>query len=293
VRALRLAAQSTGALLVAALIAAVVVVGSSFFTTHQLSEGALAPATRTASVARVRAAAPKARRSAAARAKAKSGARSKPKAAVTARHTPAPEPVLTNKVLGPGDTGSLVLALQQRLTALGYWVGTPDGYYGDSTIQAVYALQKAAGLTRDGVAGPETERALAERIVPKALPYKGYVIEVNLADDILLFVDNGRIEWILNTSTGGGYTYWNSGEQTAVTPTGVFHIYAAIDRMVTDSLGQLYMPRYFIGGYAIHGEGYVPAYPVSHGCVRVSDEAITWIWAENLAPIGTTVWIYG
>jgi lipoprotein-anchoring transpeptidase ErfK/SrfK len=32
---------------------------------------------------------------------------------------------------------------------------------------------------------------------------------------------------------------------------------------------------------------------VSHGCSRVSDEAINWIWANNLLPIGTDVWVYG
>jgi len=26
--------------------------------------------------------------------------------------------------------------------------------------------------------------------------------------------------------------------------------------------------------------------------VRVSNEAIDWIWANNIDPIGTTVWVY-
>jgi lipoprotein-anchoring transpeptidase ErfK/SrfK len=36
----------------------------------------------------------------------------------------------------------------------------------------------------------------------------------------------------------------------------------------------------------------LPEWPVSHGCVRVSNEAIDWIWAQNLAPIGMKVWLY-
>jgi hypothetical protein len=36
----------------------------------------------------------------------------------------------------------------------------------------------------------------------------------------------------------------------------------------------------------------VPAVPVSHGWVRVGDEAIDWIKLENLALTGTTRWIY-
>ena len=44
--------------------------------------------------------------------------------------------------------------LQQQLYALGYWVDTTGGSFDDSTEQAVWALQKAANLPRDGVVGP-------------------------------------------------------------------------------------------------------------------------------------------
>jgi lipoprotein-anchoring transpeptidase ErfK/SrfK len=54
----------------------------------------------------------------------------------------------------------------------------------------------------------------------------------------------------------------------------------------------LWRPRFFVDGYAIHGDTFVPPYPVSHGCARVSDEAIDWIWANDVAPIGTEVWVY-
>jgi hypothetical protein len=196
-------------------------------------------------------------------------------------------------VVGPGSTGAAVLTLQRRLVALGYWVVAADGTYDDSTEQAVWAVQKVAGLTRDGVVGPKTWAALARGALPTPRTRSGYVIEVDLADDVLMVVDDGHLEHVLNTSTGGGYLYDSgSGYDVADTPTGVFHTYAAIDRMVTDSLGQLWRPRYFTGGFAIHGEGYVPAYPVSHGCVRVSDEAIDWIWSADVDPIGTTVDIY-
>ena len=203
-------------------------------------------------------------------------------------------PPLVLPVLQEGDSGSAVLELQQRLTALGYWLGTPNGVFGDSTQQAVYALEKAAGIDRDGVAGAATDKAISEGIVPHPRSTGGYVIEVNLGDDLLMFVNNGKLVWTLNTSTGGGYTYSNGsgGYDVANTPTGVFNIYYAVDGLVTDYLGQLWRPRYFYSGFAIHGDGYVPPEPVSHGCVRLSFEAIDWIWANNLAPIGTEVWVY-
>jgi hypothetical protein len=196
-------------------------------------------------------------------------------------------------MLAPGDTGPAVRALQQRLSALGYWLGTPDGVFGDSTEQAVYALQKAAGISRDGIVGPETRAALAHGVRPHPRSAPGHVVEVDLSDDLLMILNNGVLVATLNTSTGGGYTYVDEGVvSVADTPVGVFHVYTEVNGMVTDSLGQLWRPKYFDSGFAIHGDSYVPPYPVSHGCVRVSNEAINWIWQENLIPLGIEVWVY-
>ncbi len=77
-----------------------------------------------------------------------------PSAPVT---TPPPAPPRKLKV---GAKGSDVLAIQQRLTELGYWNGKADGKFGGTTQQAIYALQKAAGIGRDGTIGPKTYKAL-------------------------------------------------------------------------------------------------------------------------------------
>jgi lipoprotein-anchoring transpeptidase ErfK/SrfK len=195
--------------------------------------------------------------------------------------------------LALGDHGPAVLALQQRLTALGYWLGTPDGSFNGTTEQAVYALQKAAGIGRDGSVGPVTSAALAQGVVPHPRSTSGHVIEVDLARQLVMLVSNGKLDHVLNTSTGGGYKYTDQGvTYTADTPVGTFHVYRQTDGMVTDSLGQLWRPKFFDSGFAVHGDTDVPPYPVSHGCVRVSNEAIDWIWSNNLAPIGTGVWVY-
>ncbi|MBO0713310.1 MAG: murein L,D-transpeptidase [Acidimicrobiales bacterium] len=186
-----------------------------------------------------------------------------------------------------------MLALQQRLASLGYWLGSPDGTFGTTTEQAVYALQKAAGLASDGIVGPATERALEQGVTPHPRTTSGDAIEVDLENDLLMFVANGRLEYVFNTSTGGGYVYTDEGVTAlAITPTGVFHLFRQVDGLVTDSLGQLWRPKFFDDGFAIHGDTYVPPSPVSHGCVRVSNAAIDFIWADNLAPIGTEVWVY-
>ena len=169
----------------------------------------------------------------------------------------------------------------------------PNGVFGDATQQAVYALQKAASITPDGVVGPRTELALAHDVVPPSRSRVGRLVEVDLTDDLLLLVTDGRVTTVLNTSTGGGYSYVDDGVTAlAETPRGTFHVYRQVDGLVVDSLGALWRPKYFDGGFAIHGDSYVPPVPVSHGCVRVSDEAIDWIWATDQIPLGTEVWVY-
>jgi Putative peptidoglycan binding domain/L,D-transpeptidase catalytic domain len=204
------------------------------------------------------------------------------------------EPNYGGSLLVPGESNAKVLALQQRLTQLGYWLGTPDGYFGDATEEAIFALQKVAGIPPNGEVGPSTVSALEAGDIPAVRSTSGYVIEINLTKDLVMFVNNGVLEYVINTSTGGGYTYVENGvSDVATTPTGNFSIIGAVNGTVTDSLGTLWRPRFFYEGFAIHGDSYVPAIPVSHGCARVSNEAIDWIWANNLAPIGTRVWVYG
>ena len=66
-----------------------------------------------------------------------------------------------SQTLRPGDSGSKVKSLQQSLKNLGLYTGSVDGVYGDCTVKAVKALQKAKGLTQDGIAGAKTLAALA------------------------------------------------------------------------------------------------------------------------------------
>lgn len=65
-------------------------------------------------------------------------------------------------LLGPGEEGSQVTALQSRLRTLGYYRGRPDGIYGDGTVAAVEAFQRDRNLLVDGVAGCRTQQALSE-----------------------------------------------------------------------------------------------------------------------------------
>ena len=189
-----------------------------------------------------------------------------------------------------GDAGPEVRRLQERLSELGYWLGTPDGSFGPLTQQAVYALQKSAGIRRDGVVGPKTERALEAGIRPQAT-LDGDGVEIVLSRQLLLVVRGGEVRTTLNTSTGNGeaYTSTSGNRAIATTPRGSFTVYRAVDGPVTNSLGELHRPRFFLRGYAVHGSPNIPPWPASHGCARLSNAAIDMIWARDLMPIGSRV----
>ena len=56
-------------------------------------------------------------------------------------------------------------------------------------------------------------------------------------------------------------------------------------------LGSMYRPNYFYRGYAVHGMTSVPAYPASHGCVRITVPSMDRMWSSLW--IGMPIAIYG
>jgi peptidoglycan hydrolase-like protein with peptidoglycan-binding domain len=165
-----------------------------------------------------------------------------------------------------------VMALQQRLSDLGYDVGTPDGQLGARTSYAIMAFQKVEGLTRDGVDGPQVDAALATAskpgpMVPDGPPTR---IEIDVARQVLFHWVNGSLARILPVSTGSGEHYCVDGAcDVAVTPGGSFRIGRKAEGLEVSPLGELWWPMYFNGGIAIHGSPSIPAYPASHGCIRI------------------------
>lgn len=195
--------------------------------------------------------------------------------------------------LRSGVKGSAVREAQLRMKALGYWVGPTDGQFGSQTQQAVLAMQKTAGSPRTGVIGRVERNILTAGIRPQARTTTGSTLEIDLKRQLLLVVVSGRTRWAFNTSTGSGLYYYQDGvRHRATTPRGHFSVTRQIDGPRVSPLGLLYRPKYFVGGYAVHGSSSIPAYPASHGCVRVSNSAINYLWASGLMPIGRRLWVY-
>lgn len=211
---------------------------------------------------------------------------------------PAAVPVVAVGTSNGADT----LAMQERLTALGFWTGFPDGQYGFATVQAVMAFQKYTGLPATGKVDNDTAAYLtAFGDKAHGLSDSGTLIEVDKARQLLFVVIDGQTAFTFNTSTGSGIPYeaTNKNDPTkiekgdSITPNGLYKTTRERpDGWWEGDLGKIYRPKYFVGGVAIHGMTSVPNYPASHGCVRLSTMAMDFIWDWNLVPLGTPVWVH-
>ena len=204
-----------------------------------------------------------------------------------------PASAASHPTLRVGSHGTQVLALQRRLSVLGYWLGTADGEFGDLTRQAVVTIQKVAGLSRDGICGPVTWLRVDSGTRPRARSTRGHVVEIRKATQTLVIADAGVVRRIYNTSTGSGQRYLQSGTwHIAVTPSGTYRVFRRVNAWDSGPLGSLYRPQYFNGGIAVHGYTSVPSTPASHGCCRVSLKAMDNLWGVGGIQVGTTILVY-
>jgi peptidoglycan hydrolase-like protein with peptidoglycan-binding domain len=177
--------------------------------------------------------------------------------------------------LGPGSRGEAVLALERRLRELGYELPRADRLYAWDTAEAVLAFRKLSGLPWRTSVDAAAWRRLARARTPWPRHGYGDHIEVSKTKQVLLVVRRGRVASIVHVSTGA----------TGNTPVGRWQVY----RKVPGWDWVLYYPSYFLRGFAVHGYPSVPAYPASHGCVRVPMWFATRLY--GLMPHGSTIWI--
>jgi hypothetical protein len=174
-----------------------------------------------------------------------------------------------------GSRGPSVHALETRLRELRYALRRVDSVFALDTYQAVLTFQKVAGLPWTGRVDARLWRRL-ERARPPRARYRGSHIEVSKGRQYLLAVRDGVVTAAVHVSTGA----------TGNTPLGRWRVY----RKVGGWHGVLWYPLYFLRGFAIHGYPSVPAYPASHGCVRVPMWIAPRLYASNAW--GSTVYVY-
>jgi peptidoglycan hydrolase-like protein with peptidoglycan-binding domain len=177
--------------------------------------------------------------------------------------------------LGAGSRGASVRALELRLRELHYALRGLDGYFGDDDYAAVLAFQKVNGLARTGAVTPDLWRRLAAAHVPLAR-YPGTHVEVDKTRQVLFIVRDGKVTEVVHVSTGA----------TGNTPVGLWHVYSKVPGWSW----VLWYPNFFLRGFAIHGYPSVPAYPASHGCVRVPMWVAPSLYAQ--IPGGFPVYVY-
>ncbi|GMA63176.1 peptidoglycan-binding protein [Alicyclobacillus fastidiosus] len=182
----------------------------------------------------------------------------------------------------PPMSGPDVIAVQRRLTVLGFYNGSSDGIYGQATANSVTAFQSANGLQPDGIVGPHTWVALGIGQVD----WGGgrYHIVVDTERNFLALYTTNVLTATYRVATGKPSTPTPIGNWVIIekepNPGGPFG----------SAWMRLSVPN---GGYAIHGNDDPTSIgqSVSHGCVRLANADAATVF--DTVPLGTLVTVTG
>ncbi len=180
---------------------------------------------------------------------------------------------------GSGSNGQHVRLLQIGLRKLAY-VAPLNGRHDGATGRAVMAFRKVNGMSRTFSANTNVMRALFAGRGGYRLrfPKAGKHAEADLSRAVLVLAERGKAVRIYHTSPG---------KPSTPTVRGSFRVYRRSPG--TNSHGMVHS-AYFIRGYAVHGYNSVPAYPASHGCLRVPIPNARSIY--NWFTMGTRIDVY-
>jgi hypothetical protein len=189
---------------------------------------------------------------------------------------------LRRTVTGPATTGAPggVRQAQLLLADLGFLAAAGvTGKADDETSVAVLAFEKWSGLPRDGILDPRVRASLRRATRPLPLLRRpGRRVEIDLGRQVALQIVDDRVERVFHISSGAG----------GATPSGSFRVYRK-ERMSWSVPFSSWMPwaSYFVGGIAFHAYGSVPAYPASHGCIRMMarDAPLMYAFAAYGTPV--------
>jgi hypothetical protein len=184
---------------------------------------------------------------------------------------------------------------EQWLKDLGYWTGPVDGVWDGASRQALTAFQKLQGARATGRLTRAEHNALSMAVPHRPKEHSGGMhVEVDIGRQVLFLVDaDGKVGNILPISSGSGKRFKEPGypEAMAITPCARLEVYQKVAGWRKSPLGEMHNPLYIVGGIAIHGSADVPAYPASHGCIRIPMFASQIL--PKMVPVGTPVLVYG
>jgi hypothetical protein len=169
---------------------------------------------------------------------------------------------------------------QQQLADLGFMAQSGvTGQPGDETSVAVLAFEKWNGMPRDGVLDVDVVKAVDRARRPEPVRHEpGKRVELLLDRQVALAILDDRVVRVFHVSSGAG----------GRTPVGSFRVYRK-ERLSWSVPFSVWMPwaSYFTGGIAFHEYGYVPAFPASHGCVRMMarDAPLMYAFATPGTPV--------
>ncbi len=194
-----------------------------------------------------------------------------------------PGTVVTPTNPGIVTSSAGITAVQRQLITAKYLPsGAANGKNDYRTQQAVMAFQAWHGLSRDGLVGPATRRALEDAAPPRPTIAGGRRIEIYRQKGVVLLIADGKVVRAIHTSTG---------KPGFGTPAGTYKIYRKATRDWSYPF-QVWLPyaSYFTGGYAFHEYADVPATPASHGCARIPRPEAPVVY--SFASVGTVVNVY-
>jgi hypothetical protein len=185
-----------------------------------------------------------------------------------------------SETVGLGSTGRFVQLLQSRLMALHVYV-PQTGVFDNGTQLALDAYHRLLG---EGEGDVSVDSATVNDLLDDRgsfhvrFPQQGLHAEGDLSDQVLAYIRGDQVFELLPIS---------SGKPSTPTILGSFQVYRKQPNYTSDGM---YFSNFFTGGYAIHGYDPAPAYPASHGCMRIpiSDA----IFAYGLINVGDWVDTY-
>jgi len=199
--------------------------------------------------------------------------------------------------MAAGASGPEVALLQQELARRRLYRGPIDGEFGTHTAAAVVAFHKVLGVERTAEWGEEDSRRMANFVFPPLpeRPGEPNRVEVDVGRQVLYLIEDDVLAEIVPVSTASGNLYYSvrsGGVVRSVTPRGDFRLTRYSPGWSCDWVTGwcIYNAWNFTTMYALHGYPEVPAYPASHGCVRVPLWEADWLARRLFVGMPFHVW---